>query len=279
MVFANKTGKREVALDTETTGLNAKKDRIIELACVEMYDRMPSGKVMNILINPGLDDNGEQVHITQETSRIHGRTDEDVKDKPTFDMILPEFMDFIQDSPLVIHNAPFDIGFLNASIERACIKKGEPVFRLKNNIVDTLAIARKQRPRAQNSIDALCRFYKIDLSSRTKHEALIDTMLLVKVYRKLYEVNESLDLFSIASKQNDELIKREYRASRKIETLSDLEWEQHNAYLESFKVTTIWTKLFASIEGQKIEEKEIEIVETEEEYNDELEKEILENEI
>lgn len=279
MVFANKTGKREVALDTETTGLNAKKDRIIELACVEMYDRMPSGKVMNILINPGLDDNGEQVHITQETSRIHGRTDEDVKDKPTFDMILPEFMDFIQDSPLVIHNAPFDIGFLNASIERACIKKEEPVFRLKNNIVDTLAIARKQRPRAQNSIDALCRFYKIDLSSRTKHEALIDTMLLVKVYRKLYEVNESLDLFSIASKQNDELIKREYRASRKIETLSDLEWEQHNAYLESFKVTTIWSKLFASIEGQAIEEKVIETKEVEEEeYDDELENEILENE-
>lgn len=255
--MAIKKGKREVALDTETTGLDAKKDRVIELACVEMFDRVPSGRVMNVLINPGLDDEGNPIHIGEEVTRIHGRTDDDVKDKPTFDGYLKEFEDFIEDSPLVIHNAPFDMGFLNASKERACKQLGIPYQPINNKIVDTLVLARKQRPRAQNSIDALCRHFKIDLSSRVKHEALIDTKLLVRVYQRLYEVNGSLDLFSAAQKTVT-FVDRPFREPRAIETMSETEWVEHTEYMASIK-NNIWNKIFNEIEGKIVEKGEEEV--------------------
>lgn len=258
--------KREVALDTETTGLNKDNDRIIELACVEMIDRMPTGKVLNFLINPGLDDDGNQIHITEETTKIHGLTDRDVEGKPIFDDIADEFLDFIEDSPLVIHNAPFDIRFLNASLARVFKNRGLKYNKIPNPIVDTLILARKQRPRSQNSLDALCRHYNIDRSSRkNRHGALIDTELLVRVYKKLYEVNEGFDF---SSSKKTVYVSRPFRPSRKIRTLSEEDWLEHVKYMDSIK-DNVWNALNERIENGKNNKKQEIILEDDQDDDEE----------
>ncbi|UUP17582.1 DNA polymerase III subunit epsilon [Nitratireductor thuwali] len=165
---------REIIFDTETTGLDPREDRIIELGCVELDNRFPTGRSLHKFINP----QGRKVH--PDAQAVHGISDSDLSDKPVFGKILDEFLEFIDGAKLVAHNANFDMGFINAEFGRL----GQP-FVDPSRVVDTLAIARRKHPMGPNSLDALCRRYGIDNSRRTKHGALLDAELLAEVYIEL----------------------------------------------------------------------------------------------
>jgi DNA polymerase-3 subunit epsilon len=164
---------REIVLDTETTGLNPLGgDRIVEIGCVELVNHVPSGRHHHIYINP-------QRPMPEEAFRVHGLSDQFLADKPVFAEIADDFLGFIGDAGLVIHNAAFDIGFLNAELGMA----GRPALR--NEVIDTVMLARKVHPGARVSLDALCKHYGIDNSRRTLHGALLDSEILAEVYLEL----------------------------------------------------------------------------------------------
>lgn len=170
---------REVTLDTETTGLNpANGDRIVEIGCVELINKVKTGNVFHTYINPCRD-------VPEEAFRIHGLSSDFLKDKPTFENIAKEFMQFLGDDKLVIHNATFDMRFINS--ELSMIGHREINF---NRTVDTLIIARSKFPGAQATLDALCKRFGIDLSKRVKHGALLDAVLLADVYVELMGGNQ-----------------------------------------------------------------------------------------
>ena len=169
---------KEVLLDTETTGLSSVSDKIIEIACIEIEDHIPTGKKFHVFINP-------EMEISQGAYDTHGISKEYLKDKPKFNEIAPDFVDFIKDKKLVIHNAEFDMAFLNKELKDAGFDKLSNEF-----VVDTLNIAREKFPGAQNSLDALCKRFRIDNSRRQKHSALLDCELLAKVYIELLEKKE-----------------------------------------------------------------------------------------
>jgi DNA polymerase-3 subunit epsilon len=165
---------REIVLDTETTGLDpAKGNRIVELACLELNHRLPTGKVWREYINP-------ECPMPDEARAIHGLGDDFLADKPVFADIADGFLEFIGDDPLVIHNAKFDIGFLNAELSRL----EKPLIPL-DRAVDTVHLARRRFPGAQASLDALCKRFEIDNSARSFHGALLDCELLAEVYLEL----------------------------------------------------------------------------------------------
>lgn len=165
---------REIVLDTETTGLDfAAGDRIFEIACVELINHIATGNTYHVYINP-------EKEIDDEAAQVTGMTNEFLLDKPLFREIADEFLAFVNNDPLVIHNAKFDIGFLNGELGLI----GKPGFNLEDAI-DTLEIARKKFPGSPLSLDALCRRFEIDRSSRTVHGALIDCYLLAEVYINL----------------------------------------------------------------------------------------------
>ena len=165
---------REIVLDTETTGLDPLRgDRLIELGCVEIVNRIPTGQEFHRYINPERD-------IHRDAVAVHGLTLEFLRDKPLFKDIADDFIAFIGDAPLVAHNASFDLGFLNAELERAAKSALRP-----DRVVDTLVLARRRHPAGPNSLDALCKRYGIDNSERTKHGALVDSLLLASVYVEL----------------------------------------------------------------------------------------------
>lgn len=165
---------RQIVLDTETTGLYAKNgDRVVEIGCVELVDRKPTGRRLHRYLNP-------EREVPIEAQRIHGLTDEFLADKPKFCDIAAELADFIRDAELVIHNAAFDMKFLNHELERAGLP-GLPFARA----TDTLMIARTKFPGSPASLDALCRRFGIDNSMREKHGALLDSEILAEVYLEL----------------------------------------------------------------------------------------------
>ena len=165
---------REICLDTETTGLDPKDGhKIIEIACVELINKVKTGKVFHTYINP-------RREVPFEAFKVHGLSTEFLQDKPIFDLIVDKFLNFIGNDILVIHNASFDIKFLNFELNLVGRK---PIDNSK--VVDSLMIARKKFPGAQNSLDALCKRFNLDLSKREKHGALIDTELLCDVYIEL----------------------------------------------------------------------------------------------
>ncbi len=165
---------REIILDTETTGLDPKKgDRVIEIGCVEIYNRIPTGREYHCFINPQRD-------VPAEAEAVHGLSTAFLRDKPLFGAIAKPFLEFIANDPLVIHNATFDIGFLNAELERLRLKAIS-----MTRVVDTLALARRKHPAGPNTLDALCKRYGVDGSRRTKHGALVDSLLLAEVYVEL----------------------------------------------------------------------------------------------
>lgn len=168
--------QREIVLDTETTGLDAKNgDRLVEIGCIELLNRIPTGREYHVFINPG----DRQVH--PEAEAIHGITNAFLADKPVFRDLYRDFLDFIgDDGQLVIHNAPFDMGFINMELAR---EKYPPIT--PDRVIDTLALARRKHPAGPNTLDALCRRYRIDNSKRTKHGALMDSELLASVYVEL----------------------------------------------------------------------------------------------
>ena len=164
---------REIVLDTETTGLSPQGgDRLVEIGCVELINHIPTGKTFHVYINP-------QRAMPEEAFRVHGLSDEFLADKPLFKAVAEDFRAFIGDATLVIHNAPFDMGFLNAEMEWA----GLP--RLSNAVIDTVMVARQKHPGARVSLDALCKHYGIDNSRRTLHGALLDSEILAEVYLEL----------------------------------------------------------------------------------------------
>jgi DNA polymerase III subunit epsilon len=165
---------REIIFDTETTGLDSREDRVIELGGIELVNRFPTGRSFHHYINP----QGRPIHA--EAEAVHGISAADLVGKPTFSDIAEEFLAFIDGAKLVAHNAAFDIGFLNLEFGRL----GHPAVD-PGRVVDTLALARRKHPMGPNSLDALCRRYGIDNGHRTKHGALLDSELLAEVYIEL----------------------------------------------------------------------------------------------
>ena len=167
---------RQVVLDTETTGLSPEEGhRVIEIGCVELVDRRLTDRIFHVYVNPDRE-------VDHEAVGIHGLTNEFLADKPNFSGIADEFVDFIRGAEVVAHNANFDIGFLEAELERIPNIPSMTELMLGGAPLDTLAIAREKRPGKRNSLDALCREYKIDASERQLHGALLDAELLTLVY-------------------------------------------------------------------------------------------------
>ena len=167
---------RQIVLDTETTGLEPDQHRIIEIGCVEIINRRLTGKRYHQYINP-------EREIDEGAFQVHGISTEFLSDKPLFAEIAKEFLDFVKDAELVIHNAPFDVGFLNAEFA----KLGNEWGKVSDHcaVLDTLMLARKMRPGQKNNLDALCRFYEVDNTHRDLHGALLDAEILAEVYLRM----------------------------------------------------------------------------------------------
>jgi DNA polymerase-3 subunit epsilon len=166
---------REIVLDTETTGFKANEgDRLVEIGCIELVNHIPTGRHYHVYINP-------ERAMPEEAFKVHGLSDEFLKDKPLFAAVAQDFCDFIGEDPLVIHNAQFDLSFLNAELARL---SGFPHIAMERAI-DTVRLARQKFPGAQASLDALCKRFNIDNSARIKHGALLDAELLAEVYLEL----------------------------------------------------------------------------------------------
>jgi DNA polymerase III subunit epsilon len=164
---------REIVFDTETTGFGVEEHRIIEIGCVEMINRLPSGRTFHKYLNP-------EREIDFGATKVHGITNEKVADAPLFKDVVHEMLEFFGDAPLVAHNAEFDFSFMNKELERL----GMPP--LMNEMVDTLVIARQKLPGQRHNLDSLCKFYDIDTSARVFHGALLDAQLLADVYVELH---------------------------------------------------------------------------------------------
>lgn len=193
----------EIFLDTETTGLSPKEGhKIVEIACIETKDLIVTKKIFHKIINPERD-------VPDKAFKIHGFSTEFLKPKETFKKIVDEFIEFIKDKKIIIHNASFDLSFLNYELK--LLKKDEVK---KDNVIDSLGIAREKFPGASNSLDALCKRFNIDLSRRTKHNALLDCELLREVYINLLDAKEPKLVFSDESvkvkKENNSNVKKSY---------------------------------------------------------------------
>ena len=214
----------EVILDTETTGLSTiEKHRIVEIGCIELENQIPTNKIFHEYINP-------QRAVSEDAYKVHGYSDKFLSDKKTFSEIAESFINFIKNKKIIIHNAAFDLSFLNYEF-RLINKKTID----KNKVIDTLEIARQKYPGSQNSLDALCKRFNIDNSKRTKHTALVDCQLLKEVYINLVDQKEpKLNL------ENDEIPDFKFKDSliikknnlRKIVKPSNEELELHSNYLK-----------------------------------------------
>ncbi len=209
----------EVFLDTETTGLSFKDGhKIVEIACVETKDLISTGKIFHKLINP-------KRSVPEEAFKIHGYSEKLLSSKDTFDKVVDEFLNFIKGKKIIIHNASFDLGFLNG--ELSLINK--EVIE-KKNVVDSLEIARNKFPGNSNSLDALCRKFNIDLSKRSKHNALLDCELLREVYINLLEAKEPKLNLSPNNLEQNIIVNKSY--NKDIVNVSDLESKLHKEFLK-----------------------------------------------
>lgn len=187
---------RQIVLDTETTGLEPSEGhRIIEIGCVEMQSRRITGNNFQVYINP-------QREVEQEAMAVHGITNEFLNDKPLFADIVDEFIQFIDGAQLIIHNAPFDVGFINNEFN--LLNSGKGAIEDYSTVLDTLAMARKKFPGQKNNLDALCRRYEIDNSRRQLHGALLDSEILADVYLIMTGGQVSLSLASDGSDENED---------------------------------------------------------------------------
>ncbi len=184
---------REIIFDTETTGLDANSDRIIEIGAVELVNRFSTGRTFHVYINP----QGKEIHA--DAQRVHGISMADLADKPPFQDIADQFAEFVEGAKLIAHNASFDIGFINAEFARLDLP---PVTN--DRVIDTLQLARRKHPMGPNSLDALCKRYGIDNSHRTLHGALLDAELLAEVYLELVGGRQAALGLAIVENQNDE---------------------------------------------------------------------------
>lgn len=222
---------REIALDTETTGLDPESGhRMVEIGCVEMWGRVRSGKVFHSYINPERD-------MPPDAERIHGLSAEFLSDKPVFSQVVADFLEFVGDAPLVIHNATFDMKFLNYELKSLGFKA------LSNErVVDTLLLARRKFPGAPANLDALCRRFNIDLSARTKHGALLDAELLADVYLELMggrQAAMSLDAAPESAEKTVEADSAPLEIALRVFSASEAEKAAHREFLQKLK-NPIW---------------------------------------
>lgn len=234
---------REIILDTETTGFDPKRgDRLIEIGCIEMFNRIPTGREYHAFINP-------EREVPAEAEAVHGLSTEFLKDKPLFHKVAQAFLDFIGQDTLVIHNAQFDIGFLNFELDRAGHKKIS-----FDRVVDTLALARRKHPAGPNSLDALCKRYGIDTSKRTKHGALVDSLLLAEVYIELLgERQAALGLQSAnasavfaANRAASSTQQSQTRPDALPSRISNGDVAAHRSFIEKLGTKAIWHKYWPS---------------------------------
>ncbi|NOW45454.1 DNA polymerase-3 subunit epsilon [Novosphingobium sp. SG751A] len=227
---------REIIFDTETTGLDPKNgDRLVEIGCVEMVNRVATGATYHAYFNPQRD-------MPAEAERVHGLSEAFLADKPLFAEKAQEFLDFIGDAPMVAHNAGFDFGFINAELTAAGF---EPVGL--DRMVDTVKIARQKHPGAKNSLDALCTRYGIDRSHRTKHGALLDSELLAQVYVELLGgrqigmelAAQSVVITETVMQTNTQATRARPLREARPHAASQEELDAHGAFLKSIK-EPIW---------------------------------------
>lgn len=223
---------REIVLDTETTGLDPLRgDRLVEIGCVEIFNRMPTGQTFHRYINPQRD-------MPKEAFDVHGLSTEFLADKPLFSVVADDFLAFVADSPLVIHNASFDIGFINAELEKVA---RAPIPR--ERLVDTLLLARRKHPGVSNRLDDLCSRYAIDNSHRSKHGALLDAELLAEVYIDLIGARQSQLVLADkvqthAGAQTD--APRRQRTEPLAPRITPAEFEAHRAFLATLGEKAVW---------------------------------------
>ena len=210
----------EIFLDTETTGLSFNDGhKIVEIACIETKDLIPTGKVFHKLINP-------KRNMPEEAYKVHGFSEDFLKNKETFDQIANEFLKFIKGKTIIIHNASFDLGFLDG--ELGSIKKDKIDRKL---VIDSLDIARNKFPGTSNSLDSLCKRFNIDLSRRTKHNALLDCELLREVYINLLDAKEpKLNLSTNVSEPN---FNKSKDYGKKIIKISEEELKKHSEFIKT----------------------------------------------
>ena len=210
----------EVFLDTETTGLSFRDGhKIVEIACIETKDLIATGKVFHKLINP-------KRSMPEGAYKVHGFSEDFLKDKETFNQVADEFLSFIKDKTIIIHNASFDLGFLDG--ELALIQKEEINKKL---VIDSLEVARNKFPGTSNSLNALCKRFNVDLSRRTKHNALLDCELLREVYINLLDAKEPKFNLSNNSLEHNVFKIKDY--SKIIIKISEDEIKKHNNFLKS----------------------------------------------
>ena len=192
---------RQIVLDTETTGLSPDAgDRIIEIGCVELLHRKLTGKNFHCYLNPDRD-------IHEDAMKVHGISTEFLADKPRFENIVEDFLAYVQDAEIIIHNAPFDVGFLNAELQRT----GKPIFKEHvSGVLDTLAMAKELYPGKRNSLDALCERLGVSNAARTLHGGLLDAELLADVYINLTRGQNSLLIDNQHAHDSKHVIKKDY---------------------------------------------------------------------
>lgn len=201
--------KRQIALDTETTGIGAN-HKIIEIGCVEIFDRVLTGNTFHIYLNP-------RRRVDEEAFRVHGLSNEFLNDKPEFFEIMDEFIAFVKGAELIIHNAPFDTGFINYELECA-----RAPFALEEHckIFDTLVYAKTKHPGQRNSLDALCKRYDVDNSNRQYHGALLDAQLLADVYLRMTGGQTTLFAEEAVSNENSNMVNTQNITAREVTNTS-----------------------------------------------------------
>lgn len=222
---------REIVLDTETTGLDALRgDRLVEIGCVEMFNHMPTGQTYHVYINPERD-------MPQEAFAVHGLSSEFLADKPLFATVAEDFLAFIADAPLIIHNASFDIGFINMELDR--VKR---TIIPRERLVDTLLLARRKHPGVSNRLDDLCSRYAIDNSRRTKHGALLDAELLAEVYIDLIGARQSSLILAETRTTSVRVVEveRRVREAPLLPRVTPQEIEAHRGFVATLGDNSIW---------------------------------------
>ncbi len=225
---------REIILDTETTGLDPKSgDRLVEVGCVELLNRIPTGREFHRYINPERD-------VPAEAVAVHGLSGTFLEDKPLFAHVAGEFLEFIGEDSLIIHNASFDIGFLNAELGRISL----PAITM-DRVTCTLQLARRRHPAGPNNLDALCKRYGIDNSKRTKHGALKDSLLLAEVYIELLGARQAALGLAMGAADGSEMGAARRRTvkqrSTPLESRLTAEAEaEHRAFVETLGANALW---------------------------------------
>jgi DNA polymerase III subunit epsilon len=226
---------REIVLDTETTGLDPfDGHRVVEIGCIELVNRIPTGRKWHCHLNP-------EREMPYQAFEVHGLSTEFLRDKPRFAELADDMLTFIEGAMLVMHNATFDFGFLNAELDRLA----RPLLRW-DRVVDTLALARRRHPGAPCSLDALCKRYGVDLSEREKHSALLDCRLLASVYVELVGGHQARLEFAANGAQAALLGANPYavkpRPRRLAPRLSAAELEAHRAFVATLGGEALWLR-------------------------------------